>query len=177
MGLQAGADGGARAVAAVLGGYVLPITCAIVNRLHPGLQPSVPREALNTGRGLFGEVLQHIINSIIFNNHWKAERNRSAMNFLPPCSPCPRSPRGWLEGSYIPGVAAGQAALAGYLVHRVPSPGSVASIARPGTGALFLGTVGKGHVPKEGPLTPVPCGWSPGNDALSLGRSLMLSTR
>lgn len=71
VGLRAGADGvpGARAVAAVLGGYFLPITCAIVNRPHPGLQPSVPREALNTGRGLFGEVLQHIINSIIFNNH------------------------------------------------------------------------------------------------------------
>lgn len=60
---------GARAVAAVFWGYFVPITCAIVNRPHPGLQPSVPREALNTGRGLFGEVLQHIINSIIFNNH------------------------------------------------------------------------------------------------------------
>lgn len=57
---------------------------------------------------------------------------------------------------------------AGYLVHRVPSPGRVPSIARPGTGALSMGKSGKGQVPKEGPLTSVPRGWSPGNDALSL---------
>lgn len=50
------------------GGYFLPITCAIVNRTPPG-SPSVPGEALNTRRGFFREVLQHIIDSIIFNNH------------------------------------------------------------------------------------------------------------
>lgn len=55
----------------------------------------------------------------------------------------------------------------GHPVHRVPSPGSVPSIAAPAL-VMSLGTPGKGHVPKEGPLTSPPWGWSPGNDALSL---------
>lgn len=160
-GLRAGAGGvpGARAVAAVLGGSF----CAIVNRPHPGLQPSVPREALNTGRGLFGEVLQHIINSIIFNDHWKAETNRSAMNFLPPCSPRPRSP--WGCG----GVGGGPTSLvwllakihgprhaAGDPVHRAPSPGSVPRIARPVPGDTWQRACPQGRSPHLRALRRVP---------------------
>lgn len=154
------------------GFYFLPITCAMVNpdtpppsrNPPPKLQPSVPGEALNTGRGLFREILQHIINSIIFNNHWKAEKKTThhggeygaavlpAPKVTPgwwapwggfgwggvpqPCSSWRHSRHGAPEGN-------GYRQPAGYPVHRALSPGRVRGTPHPGrvAGALSLGKV------------------------------------